>query len=386
MEGVTVKQVAAKEELQEVFRRAQAARTPVSAYRNPVPGGIALDFGAWKDIEAFDIDNLMVIVPPGVLLKDLNAVVSEKGLRFMPADTPLMESLSVGEWAYRGCPNASAWKYGAGKHFLLGATYVFPNGDVAPVGGKCIKNVTGYDFTRFFTGAYTDLAVGVQYIIKLMPQPEYRYRYDVTLATLEQVTTFVDQLHSRSVPPAWLYWFDEATGSRLFGNPQRGQRMLFEMDGNEAEVCGHVETIDKLLADIDCQKASDSGHLPNLSFIESQADSFWLLDEFKLPRQEIGAFAGSFAVQLKNQQASGGLFGQLADGKIHLFFDRPLSPATKTIIRELQENAKAFGGTASGKFARLYGEEAAGPLAGLEAAVRKIVDPELIFNRREGLQ
>ncbi len=383
---MTVKQVAAKEELQEVFRRAQAAKTPVSAYRKPVQRGIVLDFGAWKEIEVFDVDNLMVIVPPGTSLKDLNAVATAKGLRFMPADTPLAESLSVGEWAYRGCPNASAWKYGAGKHFLLGATYVLPNGDVAPVGGKCIKNVTGYDFTRFFTGAYADLAVGVQYIIKLMPQPEYRYRYDVTFATLGQVAAFVSQLQSRSVPPAWLYWFDEAVGSRLFGGQQRGQRVLFELDGNEAEVRGHVAAIDKLLTGGDCQKAAEPGTLPDLSYIESREDSFWLLDEFKLPSREIGAFADRCAAQLAEQQTGGGLFGQLADGKIHAYFDRPLSPATKTIIAALQEGAKTLGGAASGKFARLYGGADAGPLAGLEAAVRKSVDPELIFNRREGLQ
>ncbi len=386
MEGVTIKQVATKEELQEVFRRAQTAKTPVSAYRKPVPGGIVLDFSAWKDIEVFDSDNLMVIVPPGTILKDLNAVVAAKGLRFMPADTPLTESLSIGEWAYRGCPNASAWKYGAGKHFLLGASYVFPNGDFAPVGGKCIKNVTGYDFTRFFTGAYADLAVGVQYIIKLMPQPEYRYRYDVTFAALGQVVDFVGQLQSRSVPPAWLYWFDEAAGSRLFGGKQHGQRVLFELDGNEAEVRSHVASIDKLLAGAGCQKAQEPGNLPDLSYIESRNDSFWLLNEFKLPYLETTAFADRFAAQLAKQRAGGGLFGQLADGKIHAYFDRPLSSATEPLIGALQADARNLGGAASGKFARLYGGEAASPLAGLEAAVRKSVDPELIFNRREGVQ
>lgn len=381
----TVKNVLGSEQLQEIFRQAQADKTPVSAYRRPVPGGISLDFGQWRDIEVLDIDNLMVIVPPGTLLKDLNVAAAAKGMRFIPADTPFCESLSVGEWAYRGCPNPSAWKYGAGKHFLLGATYVFPNGDMAPVGGKCIKNVTGYDLTRFFIGAYADLAVGVQFIIKLMPQPEYRCRYDVTFATLGQVAAFVNQLQSRSVPPAWLYWFDGAAGSRLFGGQQRGQRVLFAMDGNEAEVRSHVAAIDKLLAGIDCRKAAEPRVLPDLSFIESQDNSFWLLDEFKLPCQEIGAFADRFAAQLAKQRVGGGLFGQLADGKIHAYFDRPLSPATKSVIWALQADTKNLGGAVSGKFARLYGGDA-GPLASLEKAVKKCVDPELIFNRWEGPQ
>ena len=296
----------------------------------------------------------MVIVPPGTALKDLNAVATAKKLRFMPADTPLLENLTVGEWAYRGCPNPSAWKYGAGKHFLLGTTCVFPNGDMAPVGGKCIKNVTGYDFTRFFTGAYADLAIGVQYIIKLMPQPEYRCSYDVMLPTLQDVVKFVDQLQSRSVPPAWLFWFDKVAGSRLFGQKQPGQRILFELDGNEAEVRSHKTEIDKLLSGL------------------------------KLPYQSITALADCLAGELKKQKIGVGFFGQLADGKIHICFDQPLSPGIRTIIAALQTETKTAGGAASGKFARLYGGHDATPLSILEASIKKRIDPELIFNRREG--
>lgn len=384
MAGVTVKQVSQKEELQEIFRQSQTAKIPVSVYRKPVPGGIALDFCKWQNIEVFDIDNLMVIVPPGTLLKDLNALAATKGLRFLPADTPLFESLSVGEWGYRGCPNPSAWKYGAGKHLLLGATYVFPNGEMAPVGGKCIKNVTGYDFTRFFTGAYADLAVGIQYIIKLMPQPESRYRYDVIFALLDDVVKFMDQLQRRSVPPAWLYWFDEGTGSRLFGKPQSGQRIIFELDGNEAEVLSHKAEIDKLLNGVNCQKTVEAGDLPDLSYIENSDDCFWLQDELKIAYQSIPALVDHLAGEIKKHKIGGGLFGQLADGKVHIYLEQPFSTTVSEIVAALQAETKTAGGAASGKFARLYGSHVATPLSILEASIKKRIDPELIFNRREG--
>lgn len=382
--GVTVEKISQTEMLQGVFRQAQAAKLPVSAYCKPLSGGITLDFSDWKEIALFDMDNLMVVVPPGTILKDLNAVVAAKGLRFLPADTPLLESLTVGEWAYRGCPNPSAWKYSAGKHFLLGATYVLPNGEVVPVGGKCIKNVTGYDLTRFFTGAYADLAVGVQYIIKLMPQPEYRCRYDIALSSLADVAKLISELQRCSVPPAWLFWFDAAAGSRLFPAQQQGQRVMFELDGNKAEVHSQATAIDKVLQAINGKKAAQAADLPDLSFVENCADSFWLLDELKLSYPSVTDFAGYFAGELKSRQLGGGLFGQLADGKLHLYFDQALSPAITALVEALQDKAKSLGGTSSGKYDRLYGNRADTPLAGMEKTIKKIIDPELIFNRREG--
>ncbi|HWQ62094.1 MAG TPA: FAD-binding oxidoreductase [Negativicutes bacterium] len=284
--NVQVLKVSADQQLQEIFRQAQAEKTPVSLYRRPVPGRICLDFSDWKEIEVFDVENLMVVVPPGILLKDLNAAAAAQGLRFIPGDTPFLENLSVGEWAYRGCPNPSTWKYGAGKHFLLGSTYVLPNGDITPVGGKCIKNVSGYDFTRFFTGGYADLAVGVRYIIKLLPQPAYRHRFDVAVASPKDAVELVGRLQARSVPPAWLFWLDEETGGRLLGQRQPGHRVLFELDGNKAEVLDHVAAINNILAEGKILSAETPAAIPDLSSLESAAGGFWLLTKsnFPIPR------------------------------------------------------------------------------------------------------
>ncbi|MHC1745922.1 MAG: FAD-binding oxidoreductase [Negativicutes bacterium] len=372
--------VLSSEQLQEIFRQAQQKKTPVSLYHRAHPGGIGLDFDEWKEIEVFDIDNLMVIVPPGTLLKELNAVAAAKGLRFIPADTPAFENLSVGEWAYRGCPNPLTWKYGAGKHFLLGGSYVLPNGEITPVGGKCIKNVTGYDFTRFLTGPYSDLAVGVRYIIKLMPQPAYRKKYDVTVKTLTGVIELINYLQSRPVPPAWLFWADETAGGKLFGQVQQGQRVLFELDGNEAEVKDYEREVDAYLAASNSQVAAVSATIPNLSELEENADGFWLLDELKVPYTAVEAFSAKLVKLLGEKRTKGGLFGQLADGKIHLYLEQN-PQQSKGIITALQAEVYVLGGYSSGKYARLYERASNSPLAALENVFKQRIDPQQIFNR-----
>ena len=384
MKECTMQKVSSCPELQELFRRAQSEKQAVYLYRSPQPGGIGLDFSDWKDIEVFDLDNLMVIVPPGLKLGELNEIAQAKGLRFLPGDTPFYQDLTVGEWAYRGCPNPSAWKYGAGKHFLLGATYLFPNGDLTPVGGQCIKNVTGYDFTRFLTGAYADLAVGVRYIMKLMPQPAFRRRFDLTVETLADAVSIVSSLQSRSVPPAWLFWADEAAGEALFKEPQKGHRIILELDGNETEVRAYGEALEQIIGCAVLRQ--EPGHIPDLSHIEKDPSDFWLLDEFKVPYGKATAFAASFETKLSQQGLSGGLFGHLGDGKIHLYLKQTGATEAADIVAAMTAEAAAAGGAGSGKYRRLYGTQGASPLDNIEQSFKQRFDPGLIFNRKEACQ
>ncbi|SCM83481.1 putative Glycolate oxidase subunit GlcD [uncultured Sporomusa sp.] len=371
--------IASSEQLQNIFRQAQQEKTPVYLYRKPGDYGISLDLSKWNEVEEFDADNLMIIVPPGILLSELNELVTAKGLRFIPADSPYLAGLSVGEWVYRGCPNVSSWKYGAGKHFLLGSSYVFPNGEITDVGGKCIKNVSGYDLTRFLAGAYADFAVGVRFVLKLMPQPVCRQCYDVTIRSLAGVNRLVSALHSQPVPPAWLYWADAAAGSKLFAQPQAAHRVIFELDGNTAEVNDYAAAVDKLLIACHAEKAALPTALPDVSQLEEQAAGFWLLDEFKVPYPAINEFAEKVTAALAEFHWNGGLFGQLANGKIHLYVEKTDSRLNSFIAR-LQTEAAALGGAASGKYERVYGDGSSGILAVIEKNFKQQLDPAQIFN------
>ncbi len=371
--------IASSEQLQNIFRQAQQEKNPVYLYRKPGDYGISLDLSKWNEVEEFDVDNLMIIVPPGILLRELNELVTAKGLRFIPADSPYLAGLSVGEWVYRGCPNLSSWKYGAGKHFLLGSSYVFPNGEITDVGGKCIKNVSGYDLTRFLAGSYADFAVGVRFVLKLMPQPACRRCYDVAISSLADVNRLVSALHSQPVPPAWLYWADAAAGSQLFAQQQAAHRIIFELDGNAAEVNDYAAAVDKLLIACNAEKAALLTALPDVSQLEEQAAGFWLLDEFKVPYPAISEFAEKVTAALAEFHWNGGLFGQLANGKIHLYVEKTDSRLNSFIAR-LQTEAAALGGAASGKYERVYGDGGSGILAVIEKNFKQQLDPAQIFN------
>ena len=78
-----------------------------------------------------------------------------------------------------------------------------------------------------------------------------------------------------------------------------------------------------------------------------------------------------------------GFFGQLGEGKLHLALPSGATiPAS--LVRQLQGLARELGGACSGKFERLYGTAAQGPLAAIEQQMKKRFDPRGILNRQGG--
>lgn len=373
--------VSSETQLQNIFREAQSIRDHIYLYRTPSESGKILNFNKWNEILNFDVDNLMVIVSPGITIGKLNEFVSQKGLRFIPGDTKYNETLSVGEWAYRGCPNLYHWKYGAGKHFVLGANYVFPNGDVASVGGRCIKNVSGYDLTRFLMGAYADIAIGTQFILKLMPHPICRKKYSVMADEVDAVISFVQELQERPVPPAWLFWADKTVAKEIQGTNEDKHRVWFEIDGNENEVDAYAAEIEKSIRLLNMKLENEDSALSDFSYVEQKKDEFWVIEEFKLSFLKMRDFSTFVDGVLRSFNCKGGLFGQISDGKISLFIKSADESLVKEIMVLTKQYVRKIGGSTSGKYDRIKGIYENEVLKNLELAIIKQTDPNQIFNR-----
>lgn len=373
--------VSSEAQLQKIFREAQNTGDSICLYRTPSGAGQVLDFNEWNEIVSFDVDNLMVVVRPGITIGKLNEVVSQKGLRFIPGDTKYNETLSVGEWAYRGCPNLYHWKYGAGKHFVLGANYVFPNGEVASVGGRCIKNVSGYDLTRFLMGAYADIAIGTQFILKLMPLPICRKKYSVVADEVEDVISFVRELQERPVPPAWMFWADKTVAKKIQGTNEDKHQIWFEIDGNENEVDAYAAEIEKSIRLLKMKLKNEDNVLGDFSYIEQKKDEFWIIEEFKLSFLKMRDFSDFVGDVLQSFNCKGGLCGQIGDGKISLFLENKEEAVIKEIMMVSKQYVRKIGGEISGKYDRMNGIYDNEVLKRVECAIVKQTDPNQIFNR-----
>jgi glycolate oxidase len=143
----------------------------------PVNGGIvlALEKHMNKIIE-IDKENMLAIVQPAVINKDLQKAVEAKGL-FYPPDPASEEYSTLGGNVSENAGGMRAAKYGITKDFVMALRAVLPNGDIIRAGKKTIKDVAGYNVAGILIASEGTLGVITQITLKLLPKPRFAKSY-----------------------------------------------------------------------------------------------------------------------------------------------------------------------------------------------------------------
>ncbi|MBP2664443.1 MAG: glcD: glycolate oxidase, subunit GlcD [Firmicutes bacterium] len=370
------------EELQHVLRTASEMGSLLYVYRQGQPEGVTIDLSKLDEILEIDAANLVATVRPGVKLGTLAGRLAKQGLRFLPADTPFYHDKTVGQLFYEGCSNLSSLKYGNTKHFLMGSEVVLPTGELLKTGGKTVKNVTGYDFTRFFNAPFTDYGIAATFLLKLLPLPETRRGLAITFAGVDEMLAFVKDLKASHMVPAYLLWIDHNVQA-VFQNDLQGQLVMLEFDGLQEEAAEqyHSATIlsNKYGGTIR-ESYEGVGQTPaQWSVLYRSSDKYILTDEYKLPFTCQAEFIKAFYEITKNTGVQAGLFGQASEGKLNIAF--AAAEPNDTFLELVTTAVKQVSGISSGKYDRLTGKGASGVLAKLEQQAKIAFDPKQILNR-----
>ena len=243
--------------VQKAVREAAVKKHSLSVYASGTQADISMSLAKMNRILEIDPANLVAEVEPGLRLGDLAKALNKEGLRFMPAETPFYHKKSVGEFYYEGCSNISSLKYGAAKHFLMGTEIVLPDGRLMKTGGKTVKNVTGYDMTRFMNAPFAGFGITVKFILKLLPMAEARQPLAAVFDRTETVGDFIGGLRQAKIVPSYLLWIDPRTQALMNGKGKAVDQLIFlELDGISEEVSRQYDTVMSLLAKY-CQASAD---------------------------------------------------------------------------------------------------------------------------------
>jgi glycolate oxidase FAD binding subunit len=132
---------------------------------------IAIDLTGLVGIVEHSPADLVCTVRAGTTLTELATSLRASGQRW-PVEAPCPEQATVGGTIASAAAGPSRLRYQHPRDWTIGCTAVLGDGTVTHAGGRVVKNVTGYDLTRLYSGSYGTLAALTEITLKLMALPE----------------------------------------------------------------------------------------------------------------------------------------------------------------------------------------------------------------------
>lgn len=233
----------------------RGAGTGLSGGGVPVHGGILLSVENMNRILEVDLDNLMVVVEPGVVTNDINEDLKKHGLFF--AGYPMsLQSCFVGGNVAENAGGGRAIKYGVTGRYIMGLEVVLPDGEIVQFGGKRVKDVTGYNMVQLMVGSEGTLGIFTKIIIKLLPLPTAKIDLLALFPDVETAMNVVPLIMTKGrLIPTGIEFMDRlsiSTTHDYLGEkmpyPETNAALLIELDGtNQEQIRNDAMSVTELL-------------------------------------------------------------------------------------------------------------------------------------------
>jgi glycolate oxidase FAD binding subunit len=131
----------------------------------------AVDLRELRGMVEHPAADLVCIVRAGTTLAELAAALAPAHQRW-PVDAPEPERATVGGTIASAAPSAARLRHQHVRDWVIGCQAVLGDGTIVRAGGRVVKNVTGYDLSRLYSGSYGTLAAITEVSLKLVAMDE----------------------------------------------------------------------------------------------------------------------------------------------------------------------------------------------------------------------
>jgi glycolate oxidase FAD binding subunit len=173
--------------------------TRISVGDPPERYDIAVDLTGLSGIVDHSPADLVCTVRAGTTLAELASVLGASGQRW-PVEAPHPERATVGGTIASAAAGPSRLRYQHPRDWIIGCTAVLGDGTVTRAGGRVVKNATGYDLTRLYSGSYGTLVALAEVTLKLMALPERTATLRATAVDLRDGLRIASELRATHLP------------------------------------------------------------------------------------------------------------------------------------------------------------------------------------------
>jgi len=380
--------------------------TGLSGGSVPVAGGIVLCLTRLNKIVELDQANLTLTAEAGVVTQRIYDAADAVGL-FYPPDPGSMKISTIGGNVAENSGGLRGLKYGVTRDYVMGLEVVIADGSVCWLGGKCVKDVAGYNLRDLFIGSEGTLGVITKVLLKLLPKPAARQTLLATFAAMDTAAETVSAIIAAKIIPCTLEFLDRKTLQCVedfahVGLPRDAEAvLLIETDGHPAPVAeeaAKIEEIARRCGATTITRAANAEEATRLATARRSAFSALarlrpttILEDITVPRSELAKMIRQVSVVAKKHDLQIATFGHFGDGNLHptiLTDERDTAEMHRVehALKEIFEYALSLGGTITGEHGvglakKAFLEQQLGDASyTLLKQIKRTLDPENLFN------
>lgn len=213
-------------------------------------GGVCIDMSLMKNVKTLHIEDMDVVVEPGIGWMELNEYLKPYGL-FFPLDPG--PGATIGGMCATRCSGSLAVRYGTMKDNVISLQVVLGNGDVVKTAARARKSAAGYDLTRLIIGSEGTLGVITEVTLRLQKLPQHSVVAMCNFPTIKDAADVAIATMLSGIQVSRVELLDEvmmqainfANGKELPEVPT----MMFEFIGTEAYALEQTLLVQKIVSE-----------------------------------------------------------------------------------------------------------------------------------------
>jgi len=352
-----------------------------------------------------DEDNLMVTCEAGVTLEELIAYLDTEVERLSFPIHPGSEAAQVGGMIATNAGGVRAVRHGVMRNYVRGLEVVLPTGEITRIGGKLLKNNTGYDLMQLMIGSEGTLGIITKAVLRLYPRANMTITLLVSYEERHDAVNSVPKILQKGILPLAIEYIEkrevvrsaEHLGKEWPAKKGNAYLMFIVQGASEDEVYAESQQIERICkANNSIETLVAQGRKEQDNILRIRSNTYMALKrdladilDMAVPPASIGTLMDRVDKIAQEYQAYIPMYGHVADGNLHphlMKVDGELPPHFEQIKERIYKEAIDLGGviTAEHGVGRTRIKNLPLSLSGREIelmqGIKKVFDPNNILS------
>ena len=295
---------------------------------------LVIDLSRYDQVIDYQPADLTATVEAGISLDSLQQELA-KGSKFLAIEAPVSAKATVGGILASNASGPLRFGYGLPRDWLIGIGVVNAQGVETKAGGKVVKNVTGYDLGKLYTGSMGTLGIILEATFKLIPLPVDSNALVAVFPSMESAIDAGSQLLRQVYAPHGLQVVNSSMSQRLSlstavgeprlesatGEPSQEAVMLAFFSGRVRAVRRKLSEASRLIQGQGAARVEETGGTQGSGILRRLTDVGWNIEDppflsikVNVSPSMVGQVVGWFDQPTSEELSGGGKYAQVTQG------------------------------------------------------------------------